>query len=157
MRAGIALGSNLGDCHSIMSQAIKNLQEIHEWRSGPFLASSLMETDPQDCPPDSPRFLNSVVEIETSRLPRDLLQLLQSLEISSGRPLGHGYHTPRTLDLDLLYCDELTLDDPDLQLPHPRIKERLFVLKPLAEIRPDLQLPGWTVSCNEYVRSIHKK
>jgi 2-amino-4-hydroxy-6-hydroxymethyldihydropteridine diphosphokinase len=51
----------------------------------------------------------------------------------------------------------MTLDDPDLQLPHPRIRERLFVLKPLAEIRPHLQLPGWTASCNEYLRNIHNK
>jgi len=157
MRAGIALGSNLGDRHSIMSQALKDLQEIHDWESGPFLASSLLETEPQDCPPDSPRFLNSVVEIETTRQPHELIQLLQNLEVRFGRPLEHGYHAPRSLDLDLLYCDEMTLDDPDLQLPHPRIRERLFVLKPLAEIRPDLQLPGWTASCNEYLRIIHNK
>ena len=157
MRAGIALGSNLGDRHALLSQALKNLQEIHEGEPASFLASSILETEPQDCPPDSPHFLNSVVELETSRHPVELLKLLQALEVASGRPSDHGHQSPRSLDLDLLYCDEMTLDTPSIQLPHPSIRERLFVLKPLAEIRPELQLPSWDASCSEYLRILHKK
>lgn len=157
MRAGIALGSNLGDCHALLSRALKNLREIHEDGTGPFLESSFFETEPEDCPPDSPLFLNSVAELETSRHPLELIKLLQDLETAAGRPVHHGHHLPRFLDLDLLYCDEMTLDSPGLQLPHPRINERLFVLKPLAEIRPDLQLPTWNYPCSEYLRLILNK
>lgn len=154
MRAGIALGSNIGDSHAVLSLAIKHLQEIHE--SGPFLASSFIETEPEDCPPGSPPFLNAVAEIETSHPPEELLKLLQELEVASGRPRNHAYHSPRTLDLDLLYCDQMSLNTEALQLPHPRIRERLFVLKPLGEIRPDLKLPAWEFTTLEYIRTISK-
>lgn len=157
MRAGIALGSNLGDRRALMLQAIEDLRAIHEGEVDTFLTSSLLETEPQDCPPDSPRFLNSVVELETSLLPMPLLARLQAFEVASGRPSDHGYHTPRSLDLDLLYCDEMTLDTPLLRLPHPGIRDRLFVLMPLAEIRPELRLPTWEASCSEYLRLIHNK
>ena len=157
MRAGIALGSNLGDRRALMTQALKDLQEIHEGEPTSFLASSFFETEPQDCPRGSPLFLNSAVELETSLHPLELLKLLQALEVAAGRPLDHGHHSPRSLDLDLLYCDEMTLDTLGLQLPHPRITERLFVLKPLAEIRPELQLPSWGTSCSDYLKIIHNK
>ena len=154
MRAGIALGSNLGNRHAFLSKALVDLKNIHE--DGEFLTSTFVETPPQDCPPDSPDFLNAVVELKTSLTPLELLDKLRSLELGSGRESDHGFHTPRTLDLDLLYCDGLLLDHPDLQLPHPRIRERYFVLKPLAEIRPDLILPGWPKSCKYYLLQIHK-
>ena len=84
MRAGIALGSNLGDRHAFLDQAILNLKGLHE--QGEFLASSFLETEPHDCPPGSPAFLNAVVELETSLNPMLLLDKLQDLEIRSGRP-----------------------------------------------------------------------
>lgn len=149
MRAGIALGSNLGDRHAFLNQAILNLKGLHE--QGEFLASSFLETEPQDCPPGSPAFLNAVVELETSLTPLLLLDRLQAFEIGAGRPRDHGFHAPRTLDLDILYCDDLILESPRLQLPHPRIRERNFVLKTLTEIRPDLILPGWSYRCDYYL------
>jgi len=155
MRAGIALGSNLGERSAILSEAIGHLTEIHE--HGDFLLSSLHETEPMDCPPGSPLFLNGVVELETSLSPMELLHRLQEFEIAAGRPKNHDLNEPRKLDLDLLYCDGMTLNLPELELPHPRITGRLFVLAPLAEIRPDLRLPGWERSCCEYLSIIHKK
>jgi 2-amino-4-hydroxy-6-hydroxymethyldihydropteridine diphosphokinase len=155
MRAGIALGSNLGGREAILSDAIGHLREIHE--HGDFLLSSLHETEPMDCPPGSPLFLNGVVELETSLSPLELLHKCQNLEIAAGRPRNHGTNEPRHLDLDLLYCDGITLRLPELELPHPRITERLFVLAPLSEILPNLQLPGWDRSCCEYLSIIHKK
>lgn len=156
MRAGIALGSNLGDSSAIMKEAVGHLRSLHGSLGGQFLVSSLHETAPVDCPPDSPTFLNGVVELETELPPVGLLRHLQSLEERFGRPREHGYHHPRTLDLDLLYCDDLTLSCAELELPHPRILDRLFVLAPLAEIRPDLQLPGWTMCCSDYLSHNHK-
>jgi len=155
MRAGIALGSNLGDRKALLTEATAQLRSIHE--SGPFLSSALHETEPVDCPSDSPRFLNGVVELETSLSPMELLDRLQHLEIASGRGKVHGRNTPRTLDLDLLYCDEMTLCAPELEIPHPRMTERLFVLVPLAEIRPELRLPGWSMSCSEYLFYLNNK
>jgi len=155
MRAGIALGSNLGDRNAILTEAIGHLRDLHE--GGEFLASSLHETWPMNCPSGSPLFLNAVVELETSLDPLILLRQLQSLEMASGRPEYRGINEPRTLDLDLLYCDEVTLNLPELKLPHPRITERSFVLAPLAEIRPHLQLPGWSHRCEEYLFYIRNK
>ena len=154
MRVGIALGSNLGDRQSILTEVIDQLRALHQ--GGDFLVSTLHETEPVDCPPVSPVFLNGVVELESSLEPIALLHRLQALEVAFGRPLHHGINQPRTLDLDLLYCDGMTLKSSELELPHPRITERLFVLAPLAEIRPDIQLPGWSFRCDYYLSEIHK-
>ena len=154
MRAGIALGSNLGDKSVLLNQAIGHLREIHE--SGDFLLSGFHETEPVDCAPGTPAFLNAVAEIGTSLTPLELLHRLQHEEIRSGRPKNHARNASRTLDLDLLYCDEVTLHDPELELPHPRMTERTFVMAPLAEIRPDLRLPGWQMTCREYLLHIRK-
>jgi 2-amino-4-hydroxy-6-hydroxymethyldihydropteridine diphosphokinase len=154
MRVGIALGSNLGDRYVHLKEAQDFLKGIHE--SGEFLASSLIETTPVDCPDDSPNFLNAVVELESSLDPLRILDLLQDYERSSGRPSQHGHHAPRTIDLDLLYCDMMTLSDDRLILPHPRITNRYFVLKPLSEICPDLTLPGWDRPCHEYLSQTDK-
>ena len=155
MRAGIALGSNLGDRNALLQKAIGHLREIHE--SGEFLVSALHETEPVDCPPGSPSFLNGVVELETTLTPLQLLHRLQSLELQSGRPELHSRNSPRTLDLDLLYCDGMAQHTPELELPHPSIRERPFVLIPLAEIRPELRLPGWDMTCSEYLSCIRNK
>jgi 2-amino-4-hydroxy-6-hydroxymethyldihydropteridine diphosphokinase len=155
MRAGIALGSNLGDRSALLNQGIGHLREIHE--SGDFLLSGFYETAPMDCAPGTPSFLNAVAEIGTSLKPLELLHRLQAEEIRSGRPKNHARNASRTLDLDLLYCDEMSQHDTELELPHPRMTERSFVLAPLAEIRPDLRLPGWEMSCSEYLSRIHKK
>ena len=154
MRAGIALGSNLGDKSSFLNQAIGHLREIHD--SGDFLLSGFHETEPVDCEPGSPSFLNAVAEIGTSLTPLELLRRLQQEEIRSGRPRNHARNASRTLDLDLLYCDGMTLNHPELELPHPRMTKRVFVMKPLAEIHPDLRLPGWEMTCSEYLVQIHK-
>jgi 2-amino-4-hydroxy-6-hydroxymethyldihydropteridine diphosphokinase len=152
MRAGIALGSNLGDRTKFLKEAIVHLKALHE--SGEFLVSNLHDTEPVDCPPFSPLFLNAVVELECTLDPLTLLHRLQSLESEFGRPKNHGINEPRTLDLDLLYLDGITMNHSELVLPHPRITERLFVLAPLAEIRPKLMLDGWSLTCLEYLNRI---
>ena len=149
MRTGIALGSNLGDRHSHLDGAVASLKSLHE--QGLFLTSYYYETEPQDCPPDSPHFLNAVIELDTSLHPLRLLKKLQALEVLAGREKDHPFHAPRSLDLDILYFGEFFLNTPELELPHPRINERLFVLQPLAEIRPDLRLPGYSLTCLEYL------
>jgi 2-amino-4-hydroxy-6-hydroxymethyldihydropteridine diphosphokinase len=145
MRVGIALGSNLNERHRILQSARLHLQVLHE-DHGPFLCSRIYETEPVDCPPGSPRFLNAAIEIACTLPPLDLLAALQRIEQVLGRPRDHAFHAPRTIDLDILYYDNLHFTLPALSLPHPRISERTFVLCPLADICPDRILPSWKKS-----------
>ena len=141
MRAGVALGSNLGD-------RLANIKAARDAISGaigveePLLASAVYETEPVDCEPGAPKFLNGVIEVEFTGEPAELLGKLRSIERELGRPARHVRNTSRTIDLDLLYFADTQLDTTELQLPHPRLQERRFVLEPLADIRPDLVLPG---------------
>jgi 2-amino-4-hydroxy-6-hydroxymethyldihydropteridine diphosphokinase len=102
--------------------------------------SSLYRTAPVG-EPDQPDFINAVVQIETTLDPLELLAGLLAIERRHGR-VRNSRNAPRTLDLDLLLYDDRTMDAPGLQLPHPRMHERAFVLLPLAEIAPDLSIPG---------------
>ncbi len=154
MRVGIALGSNLGDRIHNLRMACESLLSLHE-HPGPFLRSAVYETTPVDCPPGSPSFLNAAVELTSNLAPLDLLTRLQLLEHSLGRPALHDFHSPRTIDLDLLYCDNLTLSLPSLILPHPRIMQRSFVILPLADVCPDRLLPGASCSIRAGVQALH--
>lgn len=141
MKTGIALGSNLGDRTAHLVAARNFLAPLHEGPLAP-LCSGLYETEPVDCATDTAPFLNAVVEIETSLTPAALLPRLRAYEATAGRVAPHPKNSPRTIDLDLLYADALRVETPSLILPHPRMTARRFVLQPLAEIRPDLILPG---------------
>lgn len=135
-KVGISLGSNLGDSLALLREAVARLREAGS--GGHLLVSPVYETAPVDCPPGSPPFLNATVEIETDWAPHRLLALTQGIEAGLGRPERRERNAPRPVDLDLLYYGELKLDEEDLQLPHPRMRERAFVLIPLRAIRPDL-------------------
>lgn len=140
MRAGIALGANLGDrllCLTTARTRIFALPEV----TGPYLSSALYETEPVECEPGAEPFLNAVVEIGYAGSARALLEELKKIETVLGRPPEHARNRSRPIDLDLLYHGARVLDEPGLQLPHPRMHLRGFVLHPLAEIRPELVLP----------------
>ena len=141
MRAGIALGSNLGDRRASLTTARTAIFALPVV-STPFLTSSLYETEPIDCETGAAKFLNAVIEVGFSGEPADLLRALQQIEHALGRPAAHGRNRSRTIDLDLLYHGRRVVDLPALALPHPRLHLRAFVLQPLAEIRPHLVLPG---------------
>lgn len=135
-RVAIALGSNLGNREANIAAAIALLREIAV-PGEPFLTASLHDTAPQDCPPDSPRFLNTAVDLAyPGNDPLDLLDLTQALERKLGRDPDPVRNAPRIIDIDILLFGETTLDHPRLILPHPRIRDRPFVLLPLREIRP---------------------
>ncbi len=138
-RVGISLGSNLGDRVSNLSQAIRCLGDARS--TSHLLVSGLYETAPVDCPPDSPDFFNCVIEIETELSPVELLDFTQDIERKLGRPDERARNAPRPVDLDLLYYEEIELQSDRLTLPHPRLRERAFVVLPLLEIRPDLKEP----------------
>lgn len=140
-RAGIALGSNLGDRLANLRAAFTRLVGIAN-PGEPVLAAPIYQTEPRLCPPGSPDFLNTVVEIGFSGTPLELLGMTRAIEKELGRAPSAARNAPRVIDLDLLYLGDEISADGILELPHPRIGERRFVLQPLADIRPDLVLPG---------------
>jgi len=142
-RVGLALGSNLGDRLANLDAARKALGKIAVAGEA-ILGASTYQTEPLLCPPGSPFFYNSVVEIAFGGGPLELLELTQSIERQLGRSGNPARNAPRTIDVDLLYFGDRIIDTENLVLPHPRLGERRFVLQPLAEIRPDLILPGRT-------------
>lgn len=139
--AYIALGSNLGDSGHILSQAMTQLQGLSD---EPLAKSGLYETTPVDCPPGAPSFINAVVGLvpRAGETPETLLKKLQQLEKAFGREPKKVINEPRLLDLDLITFGTEFRTIPELILPHPRAHLRRFVLQPLAEIAPDLHLPG---------------
>lgn len=151
MEYGIALGSNLGERLGVLREAVALMREAG---MEVLAASRVYETEPVDCPEGSGAFLNAVVVVASVLEPGDLLRELQSLEVRLGRPAGHGFHEPRTVDLDILYAGERVVREAALELPHPRLGERRFVLEPLADVRPSLVLPGFGVSVVELLRTL---
>lgn len=136
--AYIGLGANLGDREATVRRAIARLSENDDVEV--VAVSTLRETDPVGVV-DQPRFLNGVVAAETTLEPRDLLATLLAIESDLGRVRGERWG-PRILDLDLLVYGDLVVDEPGLTVPHPRLHDRRFVLEPLAELDPELRIPG---------------
>ena len=134
----VALGANLGERRATLDAAVTALAALPETRLQ--AVSSWYATPPADCPAGSPPFLNGACLLSTSLSPRSLLEALQRIEARHGRVRGPP-NAPRTLDLDLILHGRAVLDEPDLQLPHPRAARRAFVLRPAAEIAADLRHP----------------
>lgn len=152
MRAGIALGSNIEPRLLNLQTARRRIFALHSGNV-PVACSRVYETSPVDCPPGTQPFLNAVLEI-TSDLPPEILhRRLQAIERDLGRPESHERNSPRTIDLDLLYCANLIHNSPTLTLPHPRIAQRQFVLMPLRDIRPSLVLPNFTQNIEQLSQS----
>lgn len=149
---GIALGSNLGDREANLRRGVALLVErVHPTA---IIAGGCYETAPVDCEPGTQAFLNSVIEIEAACTPEGLHTHLQAVEQAMGRPVVREKNSPRSLDLDLLYAGDFVSDDPVLIVPHPRLHLRRFVLQPLADIRPELILPGHQCSIAEHLAAI---
>ncbi|MEO8410741.1 MAG: 2-amino-4-hydroxy-6-hydroxymethyldihydropteridine diphosphokinase [Propionivibrio sp.] len=136
--AYVALGANLADPVAQIRAALNALTRLPE--STLLRASSLYRTQPIGLR-DQPDFINAVAAIETTLSPHELLAALFAVEAQFGRRRDY-HHAPRTLDLDLLLYAGKAIDSPQLQLPHPRLHLRAFVLAPLLEIAPDCRVPG---------------
>jgi 2-amino-4-hydroxy-6-hydroxymethyldihydropteridine diphosphokinase len=153
MNFGIALGSNLGDRTENMRRGIELLMaRVPGIRLN--ASAQVYETEPVDCAPGTQAFLNTVIEVSADCAPHELHSHLKAIEQALGRPEQRARNSPRTLDLDLLYADDAVSDDPVLTLPHPRMHLRRFVLEPLADIRPELVLPGQKVSVAELLAGL---
>jgi 2-amino-4-hydroxy-6-hydroxymethyldihydropteridine diphosphokinase len=138
MKAFIALGSNLDDPAAHVRQGIADLARLPATRV--TRASALYGSPPVGYR-DQPDFINAVVEIETGLEPRPLLEALLEIEKRHGRVRGVR-NGPRTLDLDIALYGDCVVREPGLIIPHPRIHERAFVIVPLAEVAPQLVVPG---------------
>ena len=145
MRAGVALGSNLGARLANLRNARRDIAALSGVRP-PMRSSAIYETEPVGCEKGAGKFLNAAIEFGYAGGARDLLRELAVIEKLLGRPASHARNVSRTIDLDLLYFGDLEIETAELQLPHPRVTEREFVLRPLADIAPDLVLPKQTES-----------
>jgi 2-amino-4-hydroxy-6-hydroxymethyldihydropteridine diphosphokinase len=131
-RVFLGLGSNLGDRVGYLRDAVRTLRDV-----GLVAVSPVYETEPVGGPGGQGPYLNLVVELRTDRSPRDLLGVCRRLEAAAGRVREERWG-PRTLDVDVLWVDGLTVDEPDLAVPHPRMWERRFVTAPLHDLAPEL-------------------
>ncbi len=129
-RAFLGLGSNLGDRAGYLLRALASVPDL-------VAVSPVYETDPVGGPGQQRPYLNLVAQLDTLRSPRELLELCRTLETAAGRVRVERWG-PRTLDVDVLWVEGHTVADDDLEVPHPRMWERRFVVAPLADLAPDL-------------------
>jgi 2-amino-4-hydroxy-6-hydroxymethyldihydropteridine diphosphokinase len=138
-RGYLGLGSNVGDREAHLRAAVRLLGEhgvtVEE-------TSSTYETEPVGEILDQPDFLNAAVRISTDLEPEALLDVCKAIEVEQGRMFGGPRHGPRPLDVDLLLLGDLELESERLTLPHAQVTARRFVMEPLLELDPELELPG---------------
>lgn len=138
--AYIGLGSNLGDRGDTLMAAVKQLAALKGIAVRRI--SQFVVTEPVGGPEDQPKYLNAAAEIETTLAPAELLGELQRIEASLGRDRSKEQRWgPRTCDLDILLMGQTVIETTELTIPHPRMHERLFVLRPLAQIAPQVVHP----------------
>ena len=145
----LSIGSNLGDREKNLGRAREKLEPEVQI----IAASPVYETAPWGYL-EQPAFLNQVLEVKTSLPPHDLLSYLKQIEIQIGRQPNFHYG-PRLIDLDILLYNEMAIKENDLEIPHPHITERAFVLVPLADLAPDLVVEG--KKAREWVEEIKKE
>jgi 2-amino-4-hydroxy-6-hydroxymethyldihydropteridine diphosphokinase len=145
--AAIALGSNLGDRRAHLDFAISKLRVL----LAGLKVSRYYETEPFGVSVPQPRFLNAAAVGDAATPPRELLDALLAIEAARDRQRPH-VNAPRTLDLDLVLFGEVVIDEPGLVVPHPRFRERRFVLEPLVEIAPELRDPVTSLTVEELLQ-----
>ena len=148
-KVALALGSNVGNAENTFDAAVKLL------RKNAFeitAQATVLQTAPVDCPPGTPDFANSALTGLFAGTPEELLQITQKIEQTLGRPADHGFHTPRTLDIDIIIFGNTIMNTPQLTIPHPAAQKRAFVLIPLAEIAPEWQFSDSGISVSKALK-----
>ncbi len=148
--AYIAMGSNLGKRVAALELARKHMSK--EGDLALIDSSPYYETEPQGLP-DQPRFVNAVVHLKTDLTPRELLQRLEGIELALGRQRGIKWG-PRIIDLDILLYDDIIVKEDTLEIPHPRMHERRFVLEPLCDIAPEVNHPLLKKTARELLKGL---
>ena len=156
-RVGIALGSNLdsplGDRLSNIKFARDLLEKLTPDGTD-LIQAHVYQSEPLDCPEDSPVFLNTVIELSYDGSPGELLRQTQTIERQLGRDVIREKNAPRIIDIDILYFGTDLYHDAFLTLPHPEMTHRRFVLQPLADIRPELILPGDDITIADHLQHL---
>ncbi len=147
MRAFLSLGSNLGDRRVLLKEAVASLG------GGVVAVSCVYETEPMGGPGGQDAFLNIVVELDTELTPRQLLGVCHRLESAAHRVRTERWG-PRTLDVDILWVESGPVNEPDLQIPHPRMHARRFVMVPLLDLAPELVPEGWQEHAEGHVMQV---
>ncbi|TLN06274.1 2-amino-4-hydroxy-6-hydroxymethyldihydropteridine diphosphokinase [bacterium] len=147
----VAIGGNVGDVAKTLKSAVEAIDRLGGVRV--LAASPLYRTAPVGGPAGQPAFLNGAISLETSLAPRELMAALLEIEKRHGR-VREVQDGPRTVDLDMLLWDNLTLDDEMVLLPHPRLHQRAFVLKPLADIAPTALHPAFKKTVAELLADL---
>jgi 2-amino-4-hydroxy-6-hydroxymethyldihydropteridine diphosphokinase len=142
----LGLGSNLGDRRRYLREAVETVPNV-------TAVSGVYETDPIGGPPGQDAYLNIVVAIDSDAPARQLLGMCHRVESAAGRVRAERWG-PRTLDVDILWIDGETIDEPDLQVPHPRMTQRRFVMVPLLDVAPDVVPDGWEDRADGWVRPV---
>ena len=155
MRTAVALGSNIGDRLANLRSARNSILDLANVKA-PLLSSAVYETEPVSCEPGAGKFLNAVVEFGYADDPARLLEQLIGIEEAFGRKRDHPQNVSRIIDVDLLYSGEQRINDERLRLPHPRLHLREFVLRPLADIRPEFMLPGQNKTIRELLADVEQ-
>ena len=157
MEIGISLGSNMGRRVAHFHAAHERLEHTDGIRI--IATSPIYETEPVDVADDYAHlpFLNAVIIVESESAIETIAAQLREIEDAFGRVRGSDKNAPRPLDLDVLYADHLALDTEKLRLPHPRWNERRFVVQPLADVRPDLVLPGERRTVSEILAALPER
>lgn len=145
-RAFLGLGSNMGDSLQYLRDAVKAIPDC-------VAISPVYRTEPMGGPEDQDPYFNIVVGLETQKSPRDLLALCQKLESDAQRVRVIRWG-PRTLDVDVLWIEGVALNEPDLEIPHPRMWERNFVMAPLFDIAPDVAGENWAERAHGEIEKI---
>lgn len=136
----IGIGSNLCDSRLQVEQAIAELRQLSESNC---VAQSRLYRSPPLGPQNQPDYINAVARLRTRLEPLKLLDELQAIETQRGRVRSSQRWGPRIIDLDILLYGDWQIDDPRLIVPHPELSRRAFVLYPLMEVNPELEIPGW--------------
>ena len=148
----LGIGSNLGDRSANVEKALTLLREHKEIKI--LAVSELIETEPQAGPAQG-KFLNGAIKIDTDLMPVDLLSQIKMIERRLGRVKSDEVNAPRAMDPDILFYDDVVIvEGKSLTIPHPRLSERAFVLKPLLEIAPDLVHPRLNKTVKELYEAL---
>ena len=150
-RVALGLGSNLGDRRAHLGTAAAHLGQT---AVSELKMSSMLETEPIDCPDDAGAYLNAAVVGYTTLSPSDLHAVCESVEDKMGRPRQRDYHDNRIIDIDILLYDDLVFDTTALQIPHIYLTCRDFVLRPLSELAPEWPVPPDNITVAAHLKSM---